>query len=129
MNIIREEGAVFTQASVAGPKCAPSRFNTLTGRYCSRGEQSKTDTTFAATEGGDTRSTVDVPTCKLIGADLKNNLQTDLTASGYATIMAGKWHLSATAKYVGAPRGPLHEGRSTRATPRGSLHGGAQFFF
>ena len=26
--------------------------------------------------------------------------------------------------YVGAPRGPLHGGRSTRAAPRGSLHEG-----
>ena len=33
--------------------------------------------------------------------------------------------------YVGAPRGPLHAGRSTRGAPRGALHGGgwSQIFF
>ena len=31
--------------------------------------------------------------------------------------------------YVGAPRGPLHGGRSTRAAPRGSLHEGVADLF
>ena len=32
MHRVRDEGVVFTQAHVAGPKCAPARFNVLTGR-------------------------------------------------------------------------------------------------
>ena len=32
---IRNEGAVFTRAYTAGPKCAPSRYSLLTGRYAS----------------------------------------------------------------------------------------------
>ena len=33
---VRSEGAVFTGAHVASPLCAPSRYNTLAGRYASR---------------------------------------------------------------------------------------------
>lgn len=94
MNKVREEGVVFTEAIVSGPKCAPSRFNVLTGRYCSRSYQAHAKG-GAAKNGDATRTSVDVPTCKLIAADLTSNLQTDMAAGGYETIMSGKWHLSA----------------------------------
>ena len=123
MNIVRNEGAVFTQAGVAGPKCAPSRFNVLTGRYCSRGEHSKSSPRFIATEGDDTRSNVDVPSCKFAGADLTSNLPTELAANGYATIMAGKWHLSTTATYVARGCGSgSAEQRSTPFSSRTTQH-------
>ena len=93
MNKVRAEGVVFTAAIVAGPKCAPSRFNVLTGRYCSRSYQAHSKG-GAAENGNATRTSVDVPTCKLIDADLTSNLQTDMAAGGYETIMSGKWHLS-----------------------------------
>lgn len=92
MNRIRSSGAVFTNAYVAGPKCAPSRFSVLTGRYCSRAEWGRTYT--PVTEGNYSRYDVTVPTCKLYGDDETNNIQTLLSAAGYSTIHSGKWHLA-----------------------------------
>ena len=91
MNRIRSEGVVFTQAYVAGPKCAPSRFNVLTGRYCSR-------STFARAHSSSSDSevvNVEVPQCKIDGSDLALTTQRTLRDNGFATIMAGKWHVAA----------------------------------
>eukprot|EP00035_Acanthoeca_spectabilis_P007245 m.134300 g.134300 ORF g.134300 m.134300 type:complete len:1419 (+) comp13861_c0_seq2:60-4316(+) len=86
MNRVRTEGAVFMSASVAGPKCAPARFNLLTGRYCSR-------SSYARTRGAGDRVTVQVPTCKIDSTDAPFTLPSTLSGAGYRTIMSGKYHL------------------------------------
>lgn len=93
MNRIRDEGAVFTSAYVAGPKCAPSRFNLLTGRYCSRSSFAigRAATTGTIDEAGRTVVGVSVQDCKLAGDDLEFTLANQLRAEGgYRTIVAGK---------------------------------------
>lgn len=90
INRLRTEGVTFTRAYVAGPKCAPSRFNTMTGRYCSTGEFAQ------ARARGNDRTVVQVPQCKLDGSDLINSLPNQLSTQGqYRTIVAGKWHIAA----------------------------------
>ena len=80
MNRIRDEGAVFSSAYVAGPKCAPSRFNLLTGRYCSRGAHaiSRTASSGTVDDAGRTIVGVSVPDCKLAGDDLEFTLANQL---------------------------------------------------
>ena len=90
MNTVRAEGVVFLEAYVAGPKCAPARFNILTGRYCSRGVYARA---HAAGQGSD-RTQVEVPQCKISGADRERTLQHVLQSNDWATIQAGKWHLN-----------------------------------
>ena len=90
MNRVRTEGAIFSSAYVAGPKCAPARFNTLTGRYCSRSLYARN---HAQSRGSD-RVMVEVPQCKIDGADVDMTMQRTLRDTGYATIAAGKWHVS-----------------------------------
>ena len=98
MDRVKREGAVFQRAYTAGPKCAPSRFSLLTGRYSSRGEFAKGIAVRKQTDSWDGRVNVDVPTTKLSGTDLTDNLPTLLAGKGYATIHSGKWHLFATNK-------------------------------
>ena len=100
MDRVRREGAVFQRAYTAGPKCAPSRFSLLTGRYSSRGNFARMVTTnqMADDPSWDGRVNVDVPTAKMSGTDLTDNLPTLLAEKGYATIHSGKWHLFATNK-------------------------------
>jgi arylsulfatase A-like enzyme len=90
-NRIRSEGVIFNSAFVAGTSCAPSRFNIITGRYCSR-------STFAQANPltGDGLTYVDSSnTCKLDGDDLVMNLAHQLNVHGqYRTIISGKWHLA-----------------------------------
>lgn len=84
---IREEGTTFLAANVAGPKCAPSRFNILTGRYCSKSiygrSQGATSNPLNSTEE---RFRVTVPVCKIAGTDEVNNLPSVLAQQGYSTI-------------------------------------------
>lgn len=103
MKAIRDEGVVFTKSFVAGAKCAPSRFNLMTSRYCSGGVFPNANTKYSGTNANSaddaddaeaTRVAVTVPSCKLSGTDLTHNLPTTLAANGYETIMSGKWHLS-----------------------------------
>ena len=100
MQDIRDNGAVFTNSFVAGPKCAPSRFNLMTSRYCSGGVfptaniKKYSGTNSNAGDGTATRVSVSVPSCKLSGDDLAHNLPTTLANAGYDTIQSGKWHLS-----------------------------------
>ena len=89
---VRKEGAVFQSAYVSGPKCAPSRFSVLTGRYCSRGIYARSTATVET--DGQERFRINVPQCKLAGLDEFNNLQSVLSTNGYATIHSGKWHLA-----------------------------------
>jgi hypothetical protein len=90
MNRIRSEGVTFTSASVAGPKCAPARFNLMTGRYCSRGVYAKAQ---IGRGGATSRVTVQVPTCKIDGIDNTMTMARTLQSVGYRTIMSGKYHL------------------------------------
>ena len=87
INKIRQQGAVFLDANVAGPKCAPSRFNVLTGRYCSKSiygrAQGANTNPFNSTEE---RFEVTVPRCKIAGTDEFDNLPRVLSAEGYSTI-------------------------------------------
>ena len=93
MDRIRDEGAVFTRAYTAAPKCTPSRFSLLTGRDPARSEYGIAESIAEAGADWDGRVGVTVPKTKLTGADLTRNLQTELKAEGYATIHAGKWHI------------------------------------
>ena len=95
MDRIRDEGAVFTRAYTAAPKCTPSRFSLLTGRDPARSEFGIASSMQGAEPDWDGRVTVGVPQTKMDGADLTRNLPTELKAEGYATIHAGKWHLFA----------------------------------
>lgn len=90
-NRIQSEGAVFNSAYVAGTSCAPSRYNVITGRYCSRSIFAQAN---PLTDGGLTY--VDSSnTCKLDGDDLVMNLANQLKVHGqYRTIISGKWHLA-----------------------------------
>lgn len=84
---IREEGAVFLDANVAGPKCAPSRFNVLTGRYCSKSIYARSNgATTNPLNATEERFSVTVPQCKIAGTDEMNNLQSVLSEEGYSTI-------------------------------------------
>ena len=95
MDRVRDEGAVFTRAYTAAPKCTPSRFSLLTGRDPARSEFGIALTAESAEPDWDGRVEVSVPHTKIDGGDLTRNLQTELKAAGYATIHAGKWHLFA----------------------------------
>eukprot|EP00603_Paraphysomonas_imperforata_P003019 CAMPEP_0114420456 /NCGR_PEP_ID=MMETSP0103-20121206/4567_1 /TAXON_ID=37642 ORGANISM="Paraphysomonas imperforata, Strain PA2" /NCGR_SAMPLE_ID=MMETSP0103 /ASSEMBLY_ACC=CAM_ASM_000201 /LENGTH=794 /DNA_ID=CAMNT_0001588937 /DNA_START=108 /DNA_END=2492 /DNA_ORIENTATION=- len=92
---IREEGTVFLDANVAGPKCAPSRFNVLTGRYCSKSIYARSQgATTNPANSTEERFAVTVPQCKIAGTDEMHNVQSVLSKEGYSTIHSGKWHLA-----------------------------------
>jgi arylsulfatase A-like enzyme len=95
MQSIRDNGAIFLQANVASTMCSPSRFNMLTGRYCSRAAYARSPTFSTMSDtSGSSRNQVLVPPCKLTDSDQVQNLQTALSNFGYATIHSGKWHLT-----------------------------------
>ena len=89
LNKLRAEGTVFTQAYTTGPKCAPSRFGMLTGRYPSRGLYA-----IGRTSSAYTRTQVNVPGSKLDGTDRTKTLQNALADAGITTIVSGKWHIA-----------------------------------
>ena len=86
---VRAEGTVFDQSRTAGPMCAPSRYNLMTGRFCSRSEIAQ-DASL-----GSTLTKVTVPNCKIkVGEEA--TLPSRLAALNYTTIHSGKWHLAKT---------------------------------
>jgi arylsulfatase A len=74
-----KEGMHFTDAHTASSVCTPSRYALLTGRYCWR----TTRQSGVTTGGGDPLIADD----RLTVAEL-------LQEQGYATAIAGKWHLN-----------------------------------
>jgi arylsulfatase A len=99
-----KEGMHFTDAHTASSVCTPSRYALLTGRYCWRTKRQSGVTTG----GGDPLIADD----RLTVAEL-------LQEQGYATAIAGKWHLDF--HYEGAratvgtriPDGPITRGFDT----------------
>jgi arylsulfatase A-like enzyme len=88
---IRSEGAVFTRAYTTSPMCAPSRYSVLTGRFAERSKFAQTETT--ACDASNTVVDVQVPKTKL-DEEQADNIATTLKSVGYATGVAGKWHVS-----------------------------------
>jgi arylsulfatase A-like enzyme len=76
---IAEEGTRFDRFYVSSPVCVPSRYTALTGRYASRSEA-----LGAEDRNIDFRSRIYSDT---------HTLASVLSSAGYATGMAGKWHL------------------------------------
>ena len=92
---IIDEGIVIPRTYSSGPKCSPSRYSLLTGRYVVRSEWaiSKTNDLYYGTD-------VTLSNCALYGMNdntnnipylLKNNID-----NPYYTGMVGKWHLMST---------------------------------
>lgn len=97
MDRIRSEGAVFTRAYASSPMCAPSRFSALTGRYASRSVNAQAASASNPRQSPDSTVTrVTVPACKIEEGDKVDNLPTALKNRGYATAIAGKYHLMAS---------------------------------
>ena len=88
------ESVVFSTSYAGGPKCSPSRYSLLTGRYASRCafavKQAKRENTEAY------GATLSARYAKLDGDDgiynIANMLRNDST-NPYYTGMVGKWHL------------------------------------
>lgn len=76
---LSEEGLTFTRAYVAHPRCVPSRFALMTGKYPSRNG---------------------IPNSDKKGGFAKKTIETEMTfgegllEGGYTTYYSGKWHLS-----------------------------------
>ena len=86
---IRAEGKVFNNAYTSGPMCAPSRFNLMTGRFCSRSGYAQ-----SRSSGPDGNMVdVTVPNCK-VNDDSALTLAHVFAAAEYSTIFSGKWHIS-----------------------------------
>jgi len=95
INRLRAESAVFTRAYVVATTCSPSRLSTLTGRYASRSAWGNREGKY----GDCSVAEVWVPTAKFYGGDLESNMATKLGSAGYATAVAGKWHLNRKSEY------------------------------
>eukprot|EP00484_Ammonia_sp_Unknown_P013894 CAMPEP_0197072120 /NCGR_PEP_ID=MMETSP1384-20130603/209934_1 /TAXON_ID=29189 /ORGANISM="Ammonia sp." /LENGTH=1656 /DNA_ID=CAMNT_0042510935 /DNA_START=66 /DNA_END=5037 /DNA_ORIENTATION=- len=93
LDLFISEGVVFPRSYTGGPKCSPSRFTTLTGRYPSRSKFAISNTILSiggAYDGTD----VTLQNSKLLMEDNDVNLAQLMKAANYSTGMVGKWHLS-----------------------------------
>ncbi|KAJ1454415.1 alkaline-phosphatase-like protein [Pelagophyceae sp. CCMP2097] len=95
LDLLREEGVVFTRAYASAPMCAPSRFGVVTSRYPSRSTFAQAQTSKGAKNGDCGVTYVSVPSSKLDGDDLDNTVAWALKEAGYRTAVVGKWHLDA----------------------------------
>ena len=97
IDIIRDEGCIFPYTYTSAPKCSPSRYSLLTGRYASRSQAAiawvNDPTTFRDPENG---TLVNVVYSRLDGIDSIYNLPQVLknySIYNYTTGMVGKFHL------------------------------------
>jgi len=106
IDAFRDESVIFTHAYASAPKCAPSRFSVLTGRYPSRSEYGVQAT--LAENDGSYGTNVSIYNSKLALGDSINNvpyvLQNDRD-NPYFTGMIGKWHVMADELYTDGPGG------------------------
>lgn len=107
LDALAKSGVRFTNAYVSHPFCSPTRAGLLTGRYQQR-------------FGHENNPRYD-PTDPVLGLPLDQVTIADvLKSSGYATGIAGKWHLGATPKHH-----PLRRGFSEQF---GFIGGGHDYF-
>ena len=74
---IRDEGIIFTRSYASSPVCAPARYSLLTGRYASKCQNARITALrdeFNAAMG----TSISVPTVKMSGIDLRDNLPNTL---------------------------------------------------
>ena len=91
-DMLNDGGVIIPRSYAGGPKCSPSRFSVLTGRYPSRGDFAVRSAMKMAT--WDIGTTVSVPTTAIYGDDKVYNVYRTLkedAANPYFTGMVGKW--------------------------------------
>jgi len=101
IDAFREESVVFTHSYAAAPKCAPSRFSVMTGRYPSRSEYAIQAT--LEENDGIFGTNVSIYNSKLAFGDDTNNIANVLKnnkLNPYYTGMVGKWHVMADELYL-----------------------------
>jgi arylsulfatase A-like enzyme len=103
IDALAKGGIKFNHAYAASPVCSPTRASIMTGKYPSR---IKTTDWFGAPQPEEAKVQAFWKTKKLLPATYNEHLPLEETtmaeafkANGYATFMAGKWHLGEEEKY------------------------------